>query len=141
MRYDPADTRRAGVRLGAGVVHVLARETCGVAETARILGYLAAESARQCGPCEYGLAALAAVVDRLARGAGRPDDLRHLRRWVRQLAPDRGACRHPDGAVGLLRSALDAFGPDFEWHASRGACSYAYRPRQIRVPPPRDAWR
>ena len=35
------------------------RASCGVAETAAIARYLAASSARQCGPCLFGLDSLA----------------------------------------------------------------------------------
>jgi len=34
----------------------------------------------------------------------------------------RGACHHPDGTIGLVRSALAVFREDFEAHATRGAC-------------------
>jgi len=37
----------------------MSHEACGVAETARVVGWLAGESAGQCGPCVHGVAALA----------------------------------------------------------------------------------
>ena len=47
------------------------RGPCGVWESARVLDYLADQSARQCGPCLYGLRAIADSFDLLARGTAR----------------------------------------------------------------------
>ena len=64
-----------------------------------------AESAGQCGPCVFGLPALAsATADWLARGTASTGTVVDLRRWSGDI-DRRGACRHPDGAVRLLRSA------------------------------------
>ncbi|MGO8979386.1 MAG: NADH-ubiquinone oxidoreductase-F iron-sulfur binding region domain-containing protein [Streptosporangiaceae bacterium] len=104
---------------GAGLVAALPADACGLRETARVAGYLADESAGQCGPCLFGLDAIAWALDQLADGRSR--DLRLLRRWLGQV-DGRGACGHPDGAVGLVRSALDLFGPELQRHA-RGWCS------------------
>ena len=52
--------------LGCGVIAVLPSGRCGVVETARILAYLAHESARQCGPCTFGLRAIAAAAGRVS---------------------------------------------------------------------------
>jgi NADH:ubiquinone oxidoreductase subunit F (NADH-binding) len=49
----------------------LPADTCGVRETSNILAYLAAESARQCGPCMFGLPAIATDFAELARGRAR----------------------------------------------------------------------
>ncbi len=67
--------RRAGLSLGAGVVAPVWPGACGVAEVAVVATYLAAMSARQCGPCMFGLPALAEDLRRLAaraRTASRP---------------------------------------------------------------------
>jgi len=103
------------------VVSLLPKTACGVAATAGIMGYMAGQSARQCGPCVFGLAAISQATDRLAAGAADPDDLERIERWSLQLA-GRGACRHPDGAVGLLRSALTVFGDDLRAHQRAGRC-------------------
>ena len=86
-----------------------------MAETARVVRYLAAESAGQCGPCLFGLAAIAAELDRIAEG--RTTDLGLLRRWLGQV-DGRGGCAHPDGAVCLVRSALRVFGAELSEYAA-----------------------
>ena len=54
-------------------------------------------------------------------GARTDDDLRRVSGWSETLA-GRGACRHPDGAVGLLRSALRTFDDDFTSHQRGRGC-------------------
>jgi NADH:ubiquinone oxidoreductase subunit F (NADH-binding) len=116
LPLDALRLRERGLALGTGVVSVLPRRACGVCETARVLGYLAAESAAQCGPCFFGLRALADACTRIAEGRSDLDDVARLQRWARQVN-GRGACRHPDGAVGFLRSALVVFQSRFERHS------------------------
>jgi NADH:ubiquinone oxidoreductase subunit F (NADH-binding) len=116
--------REAGASLGAGVLAPLSQEGCGLTETARVLAFLAGSGARQCGPCLFGLPALAGVVDALARGQTRRRDLRHLHRWADEVL-GRGGCHHPDGAVTLLRSALEVFSADVSRHRRHRPCAGA----------------
>ena len=67
--------------------------------------YLAYESSGQCGPCFYGLRAIADCLWRLADGAGGSASLQTVNRWCSQVF-GRGACRHPDGTVRLISSAI-----------------------------------
>jgi NADH:ubiquinone oxidoreductase subunit F (NADH-binding) len=97
-----------------------------VVETARIMAYLAEQSARQCGPCVFGLRAIAGAVHRVARSTAEAEDLERIRRWSGELR-GRGACHHPDGAAGFLLSALRVFEDEFVHHHRRGACSVGAR--------------
>lgn len=110
-----------GTTLGAGVIAVLGEDGCGVAETARVADYFAAEGAGQCGPCVNGLAAIADTVQRLATGTAPPRARADVERWCSEL-PRRGACAHPDGAVRFVSSALRAFSDEFDDHAAHGPC-------------------
>jgi NADH:ubiquinone oxidoreductase subunit F (NADH-binding) len=94
---------------GAGLIAALPAGACGLRETARLARYLAGQSAGQCGPCRFGLPAIAGEVERLA--AGQDTDAGLLRRWLGQV-DGRGGCAHPDGAVRLIRSALRTFGAE-----------------------------
>lgn len=116
----PGETVAARVRPGAGVVHVMGHGRCGLAETGRIVEYLAGESGRQCGPCRFGLPALAEVMGRLAAGRGGPDLVQEVDR-LSVLVAGRGACNHPDGTVQLILSALETFAEDVQWHLA-GHC-------------------
>jgi NADH:ubiquinone oxidoreductase subunit F (NADH-binding) len=115
LPLDAAALRQHGLGLGCGVVGVISSRGCGVCETARIMRYLAGESSAQCGPCFFGLRALADACGRIAERGSNPDDLARLHRWARDVR-GRGACRHPDGAVMFLQSALQTFAPEFSAH-------------------------
>jgi NADH:ubiquinone oxidoreductase subunit F (NADH-binding) len=119
---DPLALRDAGSAFGAGVVAFLPNDRCGVRATARVMDYMAGQSAAQCGPCVFGLRAIADATARLAAGSAQRDDLARIERWSRQLS-GRGACRHPDGAVGQLLSSLRVFGPEWDLHQHRRSCS------------------
>lgn len=107
---------------GAGVMHLLPPGSCGLRESHRVVDWLAQQGARQCGPCAHGLPALAEAMGRLAGHRGQASEAgAQLRRWSDQIE-GRGACRHPDGAVNLVRSTLAAFGDEIELH-ERGGCS------------------
>jgi NADH:ubiquinone oxidoreductase subunit F (NADH-binding) len=122
-RLSQAGLVRLGASPGAGIVHVLSTDECGLARTADIVAYLTAQGARQCGPCRNGLPRLARLFDDLAYG--RVDDglLDELHRML-GLVDGRGSCRHPDGTVRLARSALDTFADDVARHRS-GRCEAA----------------
>jgi NADH:ubiquinone oxidoreductase subunit F (NADH-binding) len=132
--------RSVGASPGAGILVVLPPGSCGLTETARVLAWLARESAGQCGPCMFGLPAIAGDFVQLA--GGRPQG--HLpERLERRLATvlGRGACRHPDGAVRLARSAMLAFAADVTSHLTRRTC-LSSKPGQARpavLPVPQSA--
>jgi len=125
--------RAAGASLGPGVLAVLPAAACGLAETARVASFLAAQNAGQCGPCRNGLPALAEALNWIAFGQAGPDIIG----WVEQLAglvAGRGACHLPDGAAGLVRSALTVFAADVQAHLSAGPCARASGPPVLPVP-------
>ncbi len=122
LPLDPAVMRSAGLTFGCGIVGLLPTDVCGVSATAQIMGFLAKESAGQCGPCLHGLRALGDATARVAQGQARAGELAHIERWTAQIG-GRGACHHPDGAVQLMASALNVFGDEFSIHARTGWCS------------------
>jgi NADH:ubiquinone oxidoreductase subunit F (NADH-binding) len=128
IALDPAFLADQGLSFGCGLIALLPVDTCGVLATARILEYMAGESARQCGPCIFGLGAIAAATDRLATGRAEAGDLANLSRWAGQIA-GRGACHHPDGAAGLLTGALSVFAAEFDLHQRGRWCSH--QPRAV----------
>lgn len=140
VRLSVEDLRPLGASLGCGALVVLPSGACGLLETARVLGWLAGETAGQCGPCVHGLAAVAAGVSALHDGRAARRDRDQLRRWASDIA-DRGACHHPDGALRLLRSALSVFADDVDLHARRKTCRGKAGPAVLPLPPHSTAWR
>ncbi len=116
-----ASLRSVGASLGAGIVAVLPASRCGLAETARVVRWLAGENAQQCGPCMFGLPAIAGALDRLVAGDARGRAENDLRRWL-DAVEGRGACRHPDGVVRLVQSALMVFASEIAGHRRHGPC-------------------
>jgi NADH:ubiquinone oxidoreductase subunit F (NADH-binding) len=125
LPVDEVVLRQNGLTLGAGVMLPLAGGSCGLHAAARIVRYLADSGARQCGPCRFGLPALADVLAALVDGRASRSDLRRLKRYSDEMA-GRGACHHPDGAVRMIGSATVTFEADVQAHL-RGRCLEAGR--------------
>ena len=121
LRLFNADMRGHGAALGAGVLAALPLDRCGLAEAARVMTYLALESAGQCGPCLNGLPRIAAALERLATPAPSPGLVQDILRWS-GLVEGRGACHHPDGSTQFVRSTLLVFQDELQLHA-HGRCS------------------
>jgi NADH:ubiquinone oxidoreductase subunit F (NADH-binding) len=130
---SPPGLRSAGASFGAGVLIALPADCCGLAETARVLRYLAGQSAGQCGPCTFGLPAIADALAHLA-WQGRDERAAEWLRYLLPLVDKRGACHFPDGAVALVASALRVFAHDLQRHLSRGPCPAANRPPVLPIP-------
>jgi len=118
-RLDNQSLRPLGAAMGCGALVVLPDGACGVAETVRVLAWLAGESAGQCGSCVFGLAAVARAAADLRDGRARPG---HGRAAAALGRPDRGPRRLPP--------------------ARRRRPPAAQRPRRVRrrrpvAPPPR----
>lgn len=115
----------AGATLGAGVLLALPADACGVTQTMHLLRYLARESARQCGPCRFGLPAIAGDLTEVVDGrAGASAAYARLTERLGTI-DGRGACSHPDGAVRLVASALHVFAEDVAMHLRGLPCRAA----------------
>jgi NADH:ubiquinone oxidoreductase subunit F (NADH-binding) len=152
-RLTRASLRGVGAAIGCGAIVVLPEGACGLAESARVLAWMAGQSAGQCGPCVNGLPAIARATSELCRtGDGAVVHL--LERWAGQVE-GRGACRLPDGSVRFVRSALRVFADHLSVHQAgrcRGVSGFlpipdqraAAGPEQFRLAAPAGglgAWR
>lgn len=111
--FATADLQAVGAGRGVGSITVLPPGACLLVETARIVRHQAEAGARQCGPCMFGLPAIAADLSGLAAG-----DRSALNRLHRRLPVirGRGACGHPDGTVALAAGALAALSTRHRGH-------------------------
>jgi NADH:ubiquinone oxidoreductase subunit F (NADH-binding) len=122
-----------GASLGAGIVVLLSAAACPVAETVRVTRWLADQSAGQCGPCVNGLDAIAGALEEVLAGSPSAGVGQRIARWS-TLAQGRGACRHPDGVVGFVTSALDVFAQELADHARHGPCEACAGPQELPLP-------
>jgi len=113
--------RAAGLSIGAGLIGPLPATACGLEESARLIRYLAGQSAKQCGPCVFGLASVSELSDDLSAGRLSSAGRRRLAKFMAEIS-GRGACRHPDGALRMLASALDVFVADVARHRRGRTC-------------------
>jgi NADH:ubiquinone oxidoreductase subunit F (NADH-binding) len=118
------------------VVIALPAAACGVCETGRVVGYLAEESAGQCGPCIHGVGAIANAFAEIGDGRAEPGANRWIESWSADVV-GRGACGHPDGAAALATSALYVFRDAVAAHEAGGSCgSRNGRPWTLPLPEP-----
>lgn len=110
LRMDHDELTAAGSALGCGAIHFLRPGDCPVGAAADAAGYLAAQSARQCGVCVSDTRALAGTLAAVARGEGGEQNTEKLRRWSLGL-PGRGACGLLDAAAHIAATLLRHF-PD-----------------------------
>jgi NADH:ubiquinone oxidoreductase subunit F (NADH-binding) len=134
LRIDAPTLRDHGAGLGPGIVFALPQSACVVAEVASSARWLQRESAKQCGPCIHGLAAIADALDELCAEGDRHGAYGRIERWC-GLVMRRGACALPDGAASFVTSALHTFRPEFDDHAHHGACDACLEPRQLPTRP------
>lgn len=134
---DPAALAPLGASRGCGFLGVLPFGACGITETARLARYLAGESAGQCGPCVHGLPQVSEQLSQLARGDLGGRGLRRLHGTLRAL-PESGACRHPDGVVRLVQSALTAFDADVAGHRLGMPCAGSAQAAVFETVPPEE---
>lgn len=124
---DPASLGQYGAMLGTAAITVVPDSVCGLEQANALLRFFAFESVRQCGPCTFGTAAMADILDRVTRGQADPDDLSRLQRYSEEMLPKRGACGHLDGATIAARTALTVFRNEITQHLRNGTCGRAHR--------------
>lgn len=131
--YSPTDA--ASVPLddrtrAAGVVFALDRRACAPMEIARVISWLAGESAGQCGPCANGMPALARLLEYSVTHRAPAGARNYIDRWSGDLIR-RGACHLPDGAVRFLRTGLAVFREEFAHHFRHGRCQRCALPSTL----------
>jgi NADH:ubiquinone oxidoreductase subunit F (NADH-binding) len=123
VAYCNEDLRSLGATVGAGILVVVPKGACGLAETHRVVKWMANESSRQCGPCAFGLPALAEDLRTLLQDARDPHGVLVRLKERCAVIQGRGACRHPDGVVRFVDSALRVFADHIEEHVNGFPCT------------------
>lgn len=133
--WTPESMRDAGAVIGAGILWALDPATCPITEMSHVADYMAGESAGQCGPCRFGLPAVADDLILLNNRTFTGDDMTRLRDRL-ALTVGRGGCKHPDGTARFIQTGLHTFHAEVAHHLN-GHCSATSRAVTLPVPAPR----
>jgi len=139
-RISNAYLRPLGAAIGCGAVFPLSTRHCGLVESARVVQWMARENAGQCGPCVNGLTGIANAFTAVVAGRAGRTALEQLHRWCGDVE-GRGACRHPDGVVRFLRSAMTVFADDLADHVAGRPCRGVRETPVLPVPATGEDWR
>lgn len=123
-----------GASVGAGILCPIPAASCGLAEMGRVVAWMANESARQCGPCAFGLPALSDDLSRIVHGTRDAREALHRLHQRTKEIEGRGACRHPDGVIRFVRTGLATFEGDVTKHVSGAPCSGVRVSPRLMVP-------
>lgn len=130
--WSPESLREIGGVIGAGVLWALDPRACPIAELSRVADYLAGESAGQCGPCRFGLPAVADDLVLLHNRELGDADLARLDERLARIV-GRGGCKLPDGAVRFVETGLRTFALDVAHHR-HGTCTASSTSPVLPVP-------
>ncbi|MCV2368988.1 NADH-quinone oxidoreductase subunit NuoF [Roseateles oligotrophus] len=110
MDYD--SIAKAGSMLGSGAVIVLDDSRCMVKSLLRLSYFYAHESCGQCTPCREGTGWMHRVVERIANGHGKPEDI-DLLNSVADNIQGRTICALGDAAAMPVRAMIKNFKNEF----------------------------
>jgi NADH-quinone oxidoreductase subunit F len=122
------DATRLGTMLGSGAVIVMDETTDVVAAAVSLVRFFAHESCGECTPCREGTTWLLRVLERIARGSGRPADLDLLLDLSDNISPglrwppaQTTICPLGPSATAPVVSILRHFRPEVEARIAGGA--------------------
>jgi NADH-quinone oxidoreductase subunit F len=110
-----------GSNLGSGGVIVINEQTCIVRLTQRLAAFYRHESCGKCIPCREGTDWMYKILSRIENGQGREEDLPLLLDIALNIA-GRSFCPLGDAAVGPVRSSVDRFREEYEFHVREKRC-------------------
>ena len=130
--WSPESVAEAGGVIGAGILWALDARNCPIRELERVASWMAGESAGQCGPCRFGLPAIASDLDVLGRQSAGMVDLQRLNARL-PLVTQRGGCKHPDGVARFVSTGLHVFQAEVAHHL-RGRCTASSVATSLPIP-------
>jgi NADH-quinone oxidoreductase subunit F len=117
MDYD--SIAKAGSMLGSGAVIVMDESTCMVKLLARISAFYHEESCGQCTPCREGTGWMNKVIQRIAAGEGRIEDLDTLDSMAGNIR-GRTICAFGDAAAMPIQAIIKQYRDEFEYMIKNG---------------------
>jgi len=111
----------AGSALGTGAIIVMDETTCMVEASRRLSKFFAHESCGRCPPCRIGSQRIFEILDRIEKGLGHPGDIDLLLELVNGI-DGLTFCPMGSGLVNPVRSAIQHFREEFEYHITNKNC-------------------
>lgn len=107
--------------LGSGGVIVINEQACIVRLTERLAEFYRHESCGKCIPCREGTDWMLKIVQRIENGQGRTADLDLLLDICDNIS-GKSFCPLGDAAVGPVRSSVERFRSEYEYHIREKRC-------------------
>jgi NADH-quinone oxidoreductase subunit F len=121
VKMDFDSVAAIGSLLGSGGVVVMNEDTCMVKALLRISKFYAHESCGQCTPCREGTTWLKKTLQRVYDGQARQEELDHLLDIAFNMMGTT-ICALSDAAAMPVRSYIQKFRHEFEYHVKHQAC-------------------
>jgi NADH-quinone oxidoreductase subunit F len=118
---DFDELTRLGSMMGSGGMIVMDQDTCMVNVAKYFLGFLNTESCGKCTPCREGIAQMLAILERISRGEGEPEDLDSLE-ILAELLIEGSLCALGKTAANPILSTLKYFRGEYEEHIRNQHC-------------------
>jgi NADH:ubiquinone oxidoreductase subunit F (NADH-binding) len=130
--WAPDAVANTGGVIGAGILWAFDDQHCGIRELEAVARWMAGESAGQCGPCRFGLPAVADDLALLLTAQADHEALSELNQRL-PLIQGRGGCKHPDGTARFISSGLHAFHEELAHHL-HGRCTARITESALPIP-------
>jgi NADH-quinone oxidoreductase subunit F len=121
VKMDFDSVAAIGSLLGSGGVVVMDEDTCMVRALLRITKFYAHESCGQCTPCREGTTWLKKTLQRVYDGDAKQEDLEHLLDIAFNMMGTT-ICALSDAAAMPVRSYIQKFRKEFEYHVKEKSC-------------------
>jgi len=113
---------QAGSMLGSAAVIVIDESVCIPHAVQRMVRFYERESCGKCTPCREGTRWLRKILDRIADGSGREEDIPLLLDLCGNIAGGKTLCGLGDAATNPVLSGIKLFRSEFEHHIRHGRC-------------------
>jgi NADH-quinone oxidoreductase subunit F len=122
LPVDYESLAQAGSIMGSGGMIVLDEDTCAVDLAKYFISFTQTESCGKCPPCRVGTHAMLYLLERIAGGEGKPDDLQRLADLARTVA--RGSlCGLGQTAPNPVLTTLRYFPQEYRDHVESKQCA------------------
>jgi len=128
VRMDYESLAEAGTMLGSAGVIVIDETVCMVKAALNMMRFYQHESCGQCTPCRQGTYWLLRILDRIERGRGTMEDLDQLIQICDSIDGNT-ICPLGDAATPCVRSTLQHFLDEYEYHIEHKKCKVSMAPR------------